>query len=188
MYLYEYRNGGAHNHMSAKGTGTTNYQEHMFDEICSLKQADYLSMYDGGYLTASDANYDCFQIEYLPVTDVYGVWKSASVVSTYQRAWDHTYWCADMLYSLNNTKNVIEIKQDGNYRISSHITQSTTSSQAGYSALYVNNSQYCIARYGAHGSTYQHTTTIQEIVKLKKGDKIYIYVYPTPHNARDYNS
>eukprot|EP01084_Bolivina_argentea_P316420 548473_1 len=188
MYLCEYRNGSCNYIMSAKGTGTCGYQCHVFDEICNLKHDDYLMMYDGAHGTVNDINYQCFQIEYLPIRNVYGVWKSSSVVLTYQRVWDYEYWNNDMLFSLNNTKNVITIKQDGIYRVASHITQNTNSNQGGYSAWYINNSQYCLARYGACGSTYQHTTTIQEIVKFTKGDTFYVYVYPTPYNNKDYNS
>eukprot|EP01084_Bolivina_argentea_P166049 288375_1 len=188
MYMNEYRNGSAFAHQTWQSSASTNYQCHMFDEICSLKRDDYVNIYAGGYGTVSSYPYDCIQIQYIPFPDMIGYWRSASIQSTYQRAWDNTTWCNEMLYSLNNTKNIIEVKQDGYYRISSQVTQQTTSSQAGHSALYINGSQYCLARYGAAGSTYLHTTTIQEIVKLNKGDKFYIYVHPKPYDARDYNS
>jgi len=187
MYLYEYRNGGNYQHMSAKGTGTTGYECHMFDEICSLKKDDYLMMYDGGYGTVSSAGYDCLQIEYLPFSDAVGAWRSNSVYNTYQRKWDYEHWCNESLYQLDNNQSQIEIKKAANYRISSHVTQSSGSDVAGYSALYVNNTQCALARYGACGSTYQHTTTIQEIVQLKPGDKIYIYTSHA-YNSQQYNS
>ncbi len=187
MYLYENRNGTNHNHISFQSSSSTNYLCHMFDEILISKQNDYIHVYDGGYGTASNANYDCIQIQHIPFSDVIGVWKSASVVSTYQRAWDYEYWCNESLYSLSNTKNVIEFKQAGNYRISCNTTQYQGSNVQGYSALYINNTQYCLSRMGCYGGTYYHTTSIQEIVKLKKGDKIYIYS-SNPYNSKDYNS
>jgi len=187
MYLYEYRNGGCHQHMSAKGTGTTGNKCHVFDEICALKKDDYLQMYDGGYGTVSNAAYDSFQIEYLPFTDVYGVWRSNSVYSTYQRKWDCEYWCNEKLYKLDSNQSQITVQQDGYYRISSHITHSSGANVAAYSALYIKGSQYAIARYGAAGATYQHTTSIQEIVQLKKGDTFYVYT-SNAYNSKDYNT
>jgi len=92
-----------------------------------------------------------------------------------------------MLYKLSNNKDEIEFKEDGDYRIHSMITQYSGSNVAGHSALYVNGVEYAKARFGAYGSSYYHATYIQEIVRLNKGDKIYIYSLQ-PYNGRDYNT
>ena len=187
MSVYEYRNGGQNYHYHRRGSGTSGYQCHSFDEIYSLKKDDYLNLYDNNGGTVNNADYQCFQIVAIPFPNRIGMWKSSAIYSTNQRVWNCEYWCSEMLFSLDDNKVQIEVKEDGHYRVHSHVTQYSASSTAGYSALFINGKEHAKARYAAHGSTYYHTTHIQEIVRLKKGDKIYIFVLH-PYNSRDDNS
>ncbi len=181
------RNDSSTNHgrVSRRGGNGTSYQCHLLDEAYSLKKDDYVTLYDGTYGTNNSEGYQRFQIVPMPFPNMVGLWKSSTVRNTNQRVWNHEVWCSDLLYALGKNKVEIQVKAGGNYRIHSRVAQNTSSNTAGYSALYVNGKEYSRARFGASGGTYYQTTHIQEIVRLEKGDKIYVYLL---HPYHDQNS
>ena len=70
-----------------------------------------------------------------------------------------------MLYKLSDDKTKLEVKENGNYRISAHLTNYQPSGN-GYSALYINDNQYCLSWMGCYNGSWYHTTSIQEIVNI----------------------
>merc|ERR1712244_179330 len=122
---------------SHRGSGTSGYQCHLFDEICNFKQYDYLQLYDSNNGTYNDTKYQSFNIIPMPFPSLAGVWRSGSNASN-KRVWNVEVWPNDTLYSLDDKKVEIEVQATGYYRVHAHVMRYAGSNVAGHSAIYVN--------------------------------------------------
>ena len=187
MQLYDYRNGSGHSlsNYQANSISSSYYECHMYDIIGTFQKDDYVRMGDNGYKTASNADYDTLSAHPVSFSHLVGYWKS-SAQSNNIRRWDYELWSSDLLYKLHDSKTKIEVLERGFYRISAHVTNSQ-GNEEGNSSLYINEKEYAKSRMGCHSGTYYHTTSIQEIVSLKEGDKLHIWI-SKPYNSKDYNA
>eukprot|EP01083_Nonionella_stella_P071344 191570_1 len=186
MRMYEYRNGGGHSLYNSQSSNSTGNECHMIDTMISFRKNDYFNLHFGGYGTVNNAQYQRLQIEYVPFARMIGHWRSHANKNTNIRVWNYEYWCNDMLYQLNEDQTKLEVREEGNYRISAMLNNNQPSGN-GYSALYVNDQQYCLSRMGCYNGTWYHTTSIQEILQLKAGDKLHFYSTAC-YNTYQYNS
>eukprot|EP01084_Bolivina_argentea_P156453 272674_1 len=152
MCMYEYRNANNHSWFNYQSSNSTGYECHMFDEICSFKKADYFNFYDGNYGTNNDHTWQRVQVQYIPFAHTIGHWRTNAIKDTYIRVWDYEYWCNEMLYELSDDKTRINVKENGNYRISAHLCNNQPSGN-GHSSFFINDEEYCLSRMGSYSTT-----------------------------------
>ena len=89
------------------------------------------------------------------------------------------------LFDTVDSDQRIQVQKEGYYRVCAWVTAYQGSGN-GQASLYINGTQYCIARMGCNAGSYYHCYYINEIIHCEKNDQIGIYI-SAGYGSKDYN-